>query len=402
MGDDRQTARNGFRFDGFSSPNGTLVPDELFDVLAPGLSEAELRVCLYIIRRTFGFKKQADDISLRQMVDGIQTRDGRVLDNGAGVVKSAAARAVKGLVEKGVVIAVRNRSADKGNEPTTYALRFKGEETGSAKGSEAHAGDPLSSKRTRVVLQENTPLSSKRTHKKQFLQETESSKGDDSSTASDSMRAGGTSRVDDATAELTAALGDAAHLASNRSQARNLQARSGLSEEQFAARMYEALSITRDRARAGDVGTQAAYFFAVLRDLAGLGEGAEHGVPAAASERGPATVQAQSPEPHGPRSTLPVRGSTRRADEAWSQVLELLASELSPATIRTYFAHSELVEVSDKGAVVSAANGYVAAQIDERFRPLVRRALAAVLARPVSVSFVAAGTMSDREEVARR
>ena len=57
-------------FAGFSSPNYTQVPDELFDVLLPALSDAELRVLLYIIRRTFGFKRDADAISLSQMVHG--------------------------------------------------------------------------------------------------------------------------------------------------------------------------------------------------------------------------------------------------------------------------------------------------------------------------------------------
>ena len=48
-----------FHFAGFSTPNTTAVPDDFFDVLAPNLSEAELRVLIYIIRRTFGFKKDS-------------------------------------------------------------------------------------------------------------------------------------------------------------------------------------------------------------------------------------------------------------------------------------------------------------------------------------------------------
>ena len=36
----------------------------LFDELLPYLSEAELKVLLYIVRRTFGFKKEADAISV--------------------------------------------------------------------------------------------------------------------------------------------------------------------------------------------------------------------------------------------------------------------------------------------------------------------------------------------------
>src|SRR4051812_45250735 len=139
-----------FYYQGFSTPNGTIVPDDVFDVLAPRLSEAELRVLLYIVRRTFGFKKESDDISLKQLVEGIRTRDGRTLDLGSGLSKSAAARGVKGLVDKGVITTTRNRSAEKGDEPTTYALRWR--------------GDPVFSKETRGVpprehggvLQENT------------------------------------------------------------------------------------------------------------------------------------------------------------------------------------------------------------------------------------------------------
>src|SRR6266508_6509512 len=114
-----------FQFDGFSTPNGTIVPDEVFDILAPELSEAELRVLLYIIRRTFGFKKNADDISMKQMTDGIQKRNGIVLDRGTGMSKSANWRGIKGLLEKGIIVSQRNSSFEKGDMPTTYSLRFK-------------------------------------------------------------------------------------------------------------------------------------------------------------------------------------------------------------------------------------------------------------------------------------
>ncbi len=114
-------------FAGFHSPNYTSVPDEFFDELPYLLSGAEFKVAAYIIRRTFGFKKQSDSISLSQMVSGITTRDGRVLDRGAGVTRSTAVAAIKGLLDKGVIVANRNRSKEKGNEATTYAVRFWGE-----------------------------------------------------------------------------------------------------------------------------------------------------------------------------------------------------------------------------------------------------------------------------------
>jgi hypothetical protein len=52
------------KFRGYTSPNYTPVPDELFDEQLPDLSGAELKLLLYIIRRTFGFKKESDNTAV--------------------------------------------------------------------------------------------------------------------------------------------------------------------------------------------------------------------------------------------------------------------------------------------------------------------------------------------------
>ncbi len=111
-------------FAGYAGPNFTQIPDQLFDEQLPDLSGAELKVLLYIMRRTFGFKKESDNISLSQICSGITTKDGRVLDRGTGLSKDSAARAIKGLEEKHIIIRIRRRSAEKGDEPTTYALHI--------------------------------------------------------------------------------------------------------------------------------------------------------------------------------------------------------------------------------------------------------------------------------------
>src|SRR5262245_18045437 len=111
-------------FSGFRSPNYTPVPDELFDELLAQLTGAELKVLLYVMRRTFGFKKTSDNISLSQITEGIVTRDGRRLDHGTVLAKSTAAIAVNGLVQKNVIIKVRNREPGRGDIPTTYALNI--------------------------------------------------------------------------------------------------------------------------------------------------------------------------------------------------------------------------------------------------------------------------------------
>src|SRR4029453_7943530 len=125
-----------FFYQGIPRLNGTIVPDDLFDVLMPVCTGAEFKVLAYIVRRTFGFKKASDAISLHQMVDGITKRNGTVLDRGTGLSKSAVAVAIKGLTTKGIIEVHRSTSTKRGYEPTTYRLRFA-------------ATQPLSRNRTR-------------------------------------------------------------------------------------------------------------------------------------------------------------------------------------------------------------------------------------------------------------
>jgi predicted transcriptional regulator len=114
-----------FFYKGIPSLNGTIVPDDVFDILLPVCTGAEFKVLAYVVRRTFGFKKDSDTISLKQMVEGITTREGKVLDRGTGLSKSTVAVAIKGLVKKGIIQVQRNSSKEKGDEPTTYQLRFE-------------------------------------------------------------------------------------------------------------------------------------------------------------------------------------------------------------------------------------------------------------------------------------
>lgn len=133
----KRDREDGFYFEGFSSPNTTPVPDEVFDVLAPRLSEAELRVLLYILRRTFGFKKRADAISLQQLVKGIRTRSGVVLDEGTGMSKRGVLLGLRGLVKKGVIEVRKAVGEDGQHEVNVYSLRFRdGSGSSSRQGNE--------------------------------------------------------------------------------------------------------------------------------------------------------------------------------------------------------------------------------------------------------------------------
>src|ERR1700730_9963390 len=112
-------------FDGFEDPSYTQIPDAFFDQVMCHLAEAELRVCLYIMRRTFGFKKRSDTISFNQFLKGIETADGRRLDSGCGVRSSSSlATALAGLEDKGIIRRVQQNDPKAGKQATLYELRF--------------------------------------------------------------------------------------------------------------------------------------------------------------------------------------------------------------------------------------------------------------------------------------
>ncbi len=111
---------------GVYEPNTFQCPNEIVDELLTELSGAELKVLLYIVRRTFGFQKQSDAISLSQMLTGITKHSGEVLDRGAGVSKPTLLQALRGLQEKHLIYAEQQNSPERGHEPTRYYLIRRG------------------------------------------------------------------------------------------------------------------------------------------------------------------------------------------------------------------------------------------------------------------------------------
>jgi phage replication O-like protein O len=122
-------------FPGFQFPNTTQIPNEVFDTLMPQLSGGELKVLLYICRRTFGFRKDTDRISLSQISKGITTKAGRVLDHGTGLCKRHVINAVKALEKKNIIIITRTVDETGLNAVNTYSLNILDAESGVGKKS---------------------------------------------------------------------------------------------------------------------------------------------------------------------------------------------------------------------------------------------------------------------------
>jgi len=112
-------------FSGFQFPNTTQIPNEVFDTLMSKLSGGELKVLLYICRRTFGFRKDRDSISLTQISKGITTKAGRVLDQGTGLSKRQVQRALRALEERQVIQVERKVDETGLHEINTYRLNVR-------------------------------------------------------------------------------------------------------------------------------------------------------------------------------------------------------------------------------------------------------------------------------------
>ncbi len=261
-----------FQWRGISKPNGTFIPDEVFDVLMPHLTDAEFKVFLYICRRTFGFRKDSDDISTAQMVSGIVTRDGRVLDSGTGMSKSSVIKAVRSLVEKGCIEAIRNKDPRGGDLPSSYSVVFLREPTsmsvqrGRAKSQPGGVQnlDPLPGADSGL---RGVQISDPQQTVKQITEGFDNSnylRGQNV----DNM--GITGYLDNLIVDFSREFGDTGHLASNRKQVRNIFAALDLTEEQFVERyVYQARQKTKHQTK---VRNKMAYFFATLRELCGLAD----------------------------------------------------------------------------------------------------------------------------------
>ncbi len=326
------TARDGFYFAGFDSPNTTPVPDVIFDQLLVWLGEAEIRALLYIVRRTFGFKKEHDAISFNQFLRGITTREGKVLDQGCGIRnRTNLSRALKGLETKGIVESDKGWDERGENQTTIYRLRFKSD--AAEQGVVPEEYYPGTGKALPVVPREypqqtvvqqtvlhinsgsNSRPSSYRTSKGEGVQggnqdgdvyaqpERQPDRRPAERTPSTNglapigeilaRRPSPTSRgrppkptpyITQLMTDWSSELHDYEHLKSNITQAMRLYAASGLDENAFVARLYEARSITKDRGNISKLATDVAplknkmpYYFAVLRDLLGMKDHGDEG-----------------------------------------------------------------------------------------------------------------------------
>jgi len=282
-------------------PTTPPVPDEIFDEWLAVLGHAELRVLLYIVRRTFGFdKRSGDTISYRQFTEGIVTRDGRVLDQGCGVSnRTNLSKALKRLEARGLVRRVPGRTPEGDPAVTCYALWFAGEASGDADDPRTHgvyrqqtnghspttpgstvavlpsaaAAPPGSAATVRRGAAAALPVVPQRYPQQTVEQQTGKQETDlidhfEGSTHNDER---GREALRLTIADFSRELGDADHERANLTRATNLWRATGLSTVEFIQLLYDARALTRHYQGKQPPGrrieAKGAYFFAVLTQL---------------------------------------------------------------------------------------------------------------------------------------
>ena len=93
-------------------PNTTQIPNLTIDFLMANLPEAEFKVLCYIYRRTFGFQKMGDYISLSQMTNGIINRKDERLDYGTGLSRPTNIKAIKNLKKLFLIIVIKTKTTN--------------------------------------------------------------------------------------------------------------------------------------------------------------------------------------------------------------------------------------------------------------------------------------------------
>ena len=111
----------GFR--GYRRPRYTPVPSQFLDEHLCFLSGSEVKVLLYIMRHTYGYGKNADHISARQISEGIVTQGGRRIDYGTGLSRSSVWKAIQSLEAKGLVEIIRETGPEGDYEINYYRVR---------------------------------------------------------------------------------------------------------------------------------------------------------------------------------------------------------------------------------------------------------------------------------------
>lgn len=113
-------------FEGFIHPqeNWSKLPHQLVNSLDKFTSLSELKIVLYVLRHTWGFKDDAKTITLDEFQFGRKRNDGTRLDSGIGMTKPTIISGIKRAIEHGFICV--ESSGENGQVQKSYSLNQGG------------------------------------------------------------------------------------------------------------------------------------------------------------------------------------------------------------------------------------------------------------------------------------
>ncbi len=432
-------------FGGVETLNGTQIPDAYFDEVMAPLGPSAFTVLMYVARRTFGFKRHSDQISLDQIchgivagevrdADGIILKPARRLDHGTGLAKSTVVRALDRLIAAGLIHKRKNTDPQRGQLANTYAIVFKDPAAATP------APLPLSPQRTAPLDKGDSPPVSRGdtscraiaqapvadVDTQQTVETTNSRRQTDISKrgkrtmrshshldSNDSMtvttemppiKPPSTSRPTDPglapigahMARLSAEFGDDAPQAS-RTRVLNIQRVAGLGDDVLRQLLDEAAMIARSQAptitKRGRDGTviRMPYLLATFQGLVGVTNDPiiVPPVPSAPSQSSRVTPNV-SPVDDPPAAT--------EATVLWRAVLDEVRQDVTAENYTTWFAPTRALHVEGRVLRVSVPTPFHAQWLEHKLRGCVDRALGHMGHAGVRIAYEV-GTPADRASV---
>jgi hypothetical protein len=356
-------------FPGFHFPNTTQIPNEVFDTLMPHLSGGELKVLLYICRRTFGFRKDSDSISLSQISKGITTKAGRVLDQGTGLSKRQVQRALRALEGRQVIQVERKVDETGLHDVNTYRLNVRSGDKMSLPVETPVSGEVG----TPVSLEVETPAS---TTKQREQKKGEQKKDSVVDVAKDLGSFG------IAQSTITKLLQDypVVYIKEKLAMAQGLVAAgSCLVSQNPAGWLRRAIEEDYQPPRNAERHQQSSH--RGKRHSKGIrAEPKNQHVPT----EEPQTAQIVSTEQREPKET------SRENQTTWDLALQKLKDDLPPGETAARLNGTTLIEVTDTAARILVPNPFAIPWLERRFYGQISKAMKAVLGRDLDLQFIAA------------
>ncbi len=108
-------------------PTTTPTPNIFCDYWMDKVTGNEFKVLMFLTRRTLGWHKDSDKVSLSQFTDGIMRRDGTQACVGTGLSRSTICEALSKLEQLGLIQKTKSsKSGGSGRNPNTFSVDWMG------------------------------------------------------------------------------------------------------------------------------------------------------------------------------------------------------------------------------------------------------------------------------------